>query len=271
MENCRRKKYIKRQPSHTLSHFSLGCAETDPHSASNYPGSGCRERARVHCTHATTGRRQSNHRPPLGLRGEEEEPSRDSHGRAEEERAGAEQRRSKAGRQGRRGNAAVPPLGGSAPQWPWFVSPPMKSSSFRLSALWLRTKVSPAGVNWTDTSDCSASAARSNSDRLGWSSFGDLRCGRAPLSGESVSRVGRSVEYGGMPVRGDTWCVSVGLVLLSSSLSSRLCGPALGHRVRQRRDEVRLARDLEKTLRWKEVPTNNEVHGVRETCPAARR
>ena len=86
----------------------------------------------------------------------------------------------------------------------------MKSSSFRLSALWLRTKVSPAGVNWTDTSDCSASAARSNSDRLGWSSFGDLRCGRAPQYGESVSRVGRSVEYGGMPVRGDTWCVSVG-------------------------------------------------------------
>mmetsp|Transcript_28574 Transcript_28574/g.85385 ORF Transcript_28574/g.85385 Transcript_28574/m.85385 type:complete len:205 (+) Transcript_28574:309-923(+) len=172
---------------HTLSHFSLGCAETDPHSASNYPGRLAAASASVHCTHATTGRRQSNHRPPLGVRGEEEEPSRDSHGRAEEERAGAEQRRSKAGRQGRRGNAAVPPLGGSAPQWPWFVSPPMKSSSFRLSALWLRTKVSPAGVNWTDTSDCSASAARSNSDRLGWSSFGDQPWATASVSGGTKS------------------------------------------------------------------------------------
>ena len=36
---------------HTLSHFSLGCAETDPHSASNYPGSGCRERARAYTVH----------------------------------------------------------------------------------------------------------------------------------------------------------------------------------------------------------------------------
>lgn len=196
MENCRRKKYIKRQPSHTLS-LLFGLRRDRPTQRVELPWVWL-PRAReytVVCTHATTGRRQSNHRPPLGLRGEEEEPSRDSHGRAEEERAGAEQRRSKAGRQGRRGNAAVPPLGGSAPQWPWFVSPPMKSSSFRLSALWLRTKVSPAGVNWTDTSDCSASAARSNSDRLGWSSFGDLRCGRAPQYGESESRSVRGVRW----------------------------------------------------------------------------
>ena len=184
---------------HTLSHFALGCAETDTQRV-ELPWVWL-PRARGHCTHATTGRRQSNHRPPLGLRGEEEEPSRDSHGRAEEERAGAEQRRSKAGRLGRRGNAAVPPLGGSAPQWPWFVSPPMKSSSFRLSALWLRTKVSPAGVNWTDTSDCSASAARSNSDRFGWSSFGDLRCGRVGLESRSVRGVRWDASEGGYVVR----------------------------------------------------------------------
>ena len=88
---------------HTLSHFSLGCAETDPHSASNYPGSWVwLPRARASTLYTRNDGPKTEQSPPT--------PRFERGGR------GAKSRQPRSGRGGEGGGRAKAKQGGKARQ-----------------------------------------------------------------------------------------------------------------------------------------------------------